>query len=78
MALHARQLPGEGRAGAQHNWNIGAAMKWLKTLNNPFLLGAQGFLAGAVLFFATHPDAAEQRLASAAEQTKAESPRTGA
>jgi hypothetical protein len=53
-------------------------MKWLKTLNNPFLLGAQGFLAGAVLFFATHPDAAEQRFASAAEQTKVESPRAGA
>jgi hypothetical protein len=78
MASLARQLSGEGRAGNQQSWKIGAAMKWLKTLNNPFLLGAQGFLAGAVLFFATHPDAAEQRLASAAEQTKAESPRTGA
>jgi hypothetical protein len=53
-------------------------MKWLKTLNNPFLLGAQGFLAGAALFFATHPDAIEQRLAPSPEQTKAESPRTGA
>ena len=53
-------------------------MKWLKTLNNPFLLGAQGFLAGAVLFFATHPEAAEQRLASSAEQTKAESARSPA
>ena len=31
-------------------------MKWLKKLDNPFLLGAQGFLAGAILFAATHPD----------------------
>ena len=34
-------------------------MKWLKKLNNPFLLGLEGFLAGAVLFFATHPGAAD-------------------
>jgi hypothetical protein len=53
-------------------------MKLLKTLTNPFVLGAQGFLAGAVLFFATHPEAAEQRFAPAAEQAKVESPRTGA
>jgi hypothetical protein len=33
-------------------------MKWLKTLNNPFLLVAQGFAAGAILFFATHDSAA--------------------
>jgi hypothetical protein len=53
-------------------------MKWLKTLNNPFVLGLQGFLAGAVLFFATHPEAAEWRAAPAAEQVKAESARSGA
>jgi hypothetical protein len=53
-------------------------MKLLKTLTNPFVLGAQGFLAGAVLFFATHPEAAEQRLAPTAEQAKQENPRTGA
>ena len=34
-------------------------MKWLKKLNNPFLLGLQGFVAGAALFFATHPGAAD-------------------
>ena len=34
-------------------------MKWLKKLNNPFLLGLNGFVAGAILFFATHPDAVE-------------------
>ena len=28
-----------------------------KTLLNPFLLAAQGFLAGAILFAATHPEA---------------------
>jgi hypothetical protein len=33
-------------------------MKWLKKFNNPFVLGLNGFLAGAVLFFATHPGAA--------------------
>ena len=27
-----------------------------KALLNPFLLGVQGFLAGAMLFTATHPD----------------------
>jgi hypothetical protein len=48
-------------------------MKWLKTLNNPFLLGAQGFLAGAVLFFATHPDAVDLRITPAAERANIES-----
>ncbi|WP_158266583.1 hypothetical protein [Allosphingosinicella deserti] len=33
-------------------------MKWLKKFDNPFVLGLNGFLAGAALFFATHPDAA--------------------
>jgi hypothetical protein len=33
-------------------------MKLLKKLNNPFLLGLQGFLLGAAVFFATHPGAA--------------------
>ncbi len=53
-------------------------MKWLKTLNNPFLLGAQGFLVGAAIFFATHPEAAEQRSAPTAEQANAESARSRA
>ena len=30
-------------------------MKWLKKLNNPFLLGLNGFALGAFLFLATHP-----------------------
>lgn len=34
-------------------------MSWLKKFNNPFVLGLNGFLAGAVLFFATHPGAAD-------------------
>ena len=34
-------------------------MKWLKKLNNPFLLGLEGFVAGAILFFATHPGAVD-------------------
>ncbi|HEY7809139.1 MAG TPA: hypothetical protein VIA98_02020 [Allosphingosinicella sp.] len=53
-------------------------MKWLKTLNNPFLLGAQGFLIGGALFFATHPQDLPKPLAPAADQAKAESPRTPA
>ena len=72
------QLPGGGCDGPQHSWKFGALMKLLKTLTNPFVLGLEGFLAGAILFFATHPDAAEQRFATAAEQAKVQSPRTGA
>jgi hypothetical protein len=53
-------------------------MKWLKTLTNPFFLGAQGFLAGALIFFATHPEAAPERSAPTAEQAKADTPRTRA
>ena len=30
-------------------------MKKLKALQNPFLLVAEGFVAGAILFFATTP-----------------------
>jgi len=30
-------------------------MKWLKKLDNPFLLTAEGFVAGAILFWATTP-----------------------
>ena len=55
-----------------------SAMKLLKTLTNPFLLGAQGFVAGAVIFFATHPDAGPQRDAPSAQHAKAETARTRA
>jgi len=37
----------------------GAIMKWVKKLNNPFLLGLEGFVLGAVLFFSTHPGTAD-------------------
>ena len=33
-------------------------MKLLKTLNNPFLLAAEGFVAGAILFWSTMPQSA--------------------
>jgi hypothetical protein len=36
-------------------------MKWLKRLDNPFLLVIEGFLAGALLFAATHPDLVDLR-----------------
>lgn len=31
-------------------------MKWFKRLDNPFVLAAEGFLAGAILFWATTPN----------------------
>jgi hypothetical protein len=34
---------------------LSAMMKWLKKLDNPFLLMAEGFVAGAFLFWATTP-----------------------
>ena len=34
-------------------------MKWLKKLDNPFLLAAEGFIAGAILFWATNPGDAQ-------------------
>jgi hypothetical protein len=44
---------------------IGGAfeMKKLKALQNPFLLVAEGFIAGAVLFFATTPGVSHAMLA---------------
>lgn len=33
-------------------------MKFLKTLDNPFLLGLQGFVAGALLVWSSAPDSA--------------------
>jgi len=50
-------------------------MKWLKKLTNPFFLGFQGFVAGAVIFFATHPEAVERRNAPSAEQAETQRPR---
>ena len=52
-------------------------MKWLKKLNNPFLLGLQGFAVGAFLFFATHPDAIDSKPAPDSSQLEREV-RTGA
>jgi len=75
------RLPGGGGGGSQSGWKPGAAMKWLKRLNNPFLLGIEGFLAGAVIFFATHPDAADivqKPSTPAAEQVEAETARSRA
>ena len=43
-------------------------MNWLKKLNNPFLLVIEGFVAGAILFAATHPEAIELRPAASAER----------
>ena len=49
-------------------------MKWLKKLNNPFLLGLEGFVAGAMLFFATHPGAADSIVGGDAGQRSEQQP----
>lgn len=46
-------------------------MKWLKKLDNPFLLALQGFVAGALLFFATHPDELGAQPSAPTEQAEA-------
>lgn len=40
-------------------------MKLLKKLGNPMALVAQGFLLGATLFFATHPETGRDVAAAA-------------
>jgi hypothetical protein len=79
-AIDARSSVGFGRdrSPVQTRQEKCSVMKWLKKLNNPFLLGAQGFLVGAAIFFATHPEAAHRGPAQAGEQAKAESPRARA
>lgn len=42
-------------------------MNWLKKLNNPFLLVIEGFVAGAILFAATHPEAIDLSPAAGAD-----------
>ena len=53
-------------------------MKLLKKLNNPFLLGIEGFLAGAILFFATHPGAADTIVGAKAPQVSHQQARQAA
>ena len=36
-------------------------MKWVKKLSNPFALVFQGFIAGAIMFAATHPGLLDER-----------------
>jgi hypothetical protein len=51
-------------------------MKWFKKLDNPFLLIAEGFVAGAILFWSTSPASAQ---ASPNQPTvQAQSPLSGA
>ena len=47
-------------------------MKKLKALQNPFLLVAEGFVAGAVLFLATTPGASHSLLAQAPQAVSAQ------
>ena len=35
--------------------------KLFKKLDNPFLLAAEGFIAGAILFWATNPESLQAR-----------------
>ena len=53
-------------------------MKWLKKLNNPLLLGLEGFVAGAILFFATHPGAADSIVADHRPQSEPQQQRGAA
>lgn len=46
-------------------------MKLLKKLANPILLTLQGFALGAILFFATHPEAVDAGGRAPAEQARA-------
>ena len=46
-------------------------MKWFKKLDNPFLLAAEGFIAGALLFWAANPDSLQAQAASPASQSEA-------
>ena len=45
----------------------------LKKLDNPFLLAAEGFIAGAILFVAVNADSLEARINKPAPQTEASS-----
>lgn len=46
-----------------------------KTLGNPFLLGAEGFVVGAILFFAAHPEAVRAHLTAPAAATQSQAAR---
>ena len=45
-------------------------MKLLKKLANPVLLTLQGFALGAILFFATHPEAVDASGRAQVEQAR--------
>ncbi len=46
-------------------------MKLWKSLQNPFLLVGQGFVVGAILFYATTPETSEARAAPAEARASA-------
>jgi hypothetical protein len=46
---------GKGEVG----WDKVSAMNIKRKLLNPFVLGAQGFVAGAILFWSTYPSESE-------------------
>jgi len=47
--------------------------KLFKKLDNPFLLAAEGFIAGAILFVAVNADSLEARISKPAAQAEASS-----
>ena len=53
----ATQGDGAAGSGAQGSGagTLVTVMNIKKKLLNPFVLGAQGFIAGAILFWSTHP-----------------------
>ncbi|HEY5723048.1 MAG TPA: hypothetical protein VIT45_12070 [Allosphingosinicella sp.] len=47
----------------------------LKKLDNPFILAAEGFIAGAILFVAVNADSLEARINPPASQAQASAQR---
>jgi hypothetical protein len=56
-AYRGRRRSGRRAAATQEKR---LSMKWLKKLDNPFLLVLNGFGLGAILFFATTPERAPE------------------
>ena len=53
----SRALRAAAEASKQGRWVAPRSdMKYLKRLQNPFVLVGQGFVLGGILFFATHPE----------------------
>jgi hypothetical protein len=61
-----------GRPSGQGNTENFAMRKLFKTLDNPFLLAAEGFIAGAFLFWATTSTSVEAAASKPSAQASAQ------